>query len=253
MGVLRGYVDDLKKGTECKSMFSGNNDWFKYFKTITHKNKVLFDTKEIYWTEISSKYAVILNPFGEIYLEEDKRNFVTYEKIKEFIAGGGIFCCTGGFPFYYYWDQTTGLPIDTTPKTRITTSTGLQDIRLFFDSFVTKDFGAIIINFPPQPTLANVYQDKKPDIAFFGDLLNIGGSNQVLEFRSLSEGTRGLIPGLRIRHGDETKFPLAAISYGEGYLIIAGMNVRTNVEFSKLATGISNFAREIASRRKLKG
>ena len=253
IGVLYGYIDDLKKGIECKPMSSAKEGWLDYLKGVTSEGKRLFDVKGIYSSDLSSKYAAVINPFGEIYLEKDRRNFLTYEKIKEFVADGGIFCCTGGFPFYYYWDSVTGLPVDTTPKTRITTATGVQDIRLFFDSLVTKDFGAIITNDPSTPTQVKVYQEKKPDIQFFGELCSVGGTDKVLEFRSLSEGTRGLIAGLRVKHNDEVKFPLAAISYGNGYLIIAGMDVKTDVEFQKLGKGIANFVNEIAKRRKLKG
>ena len=249
VGVLKGYLDDSKKGIECKSVFS-NNDWLDYFKGITINGKKSFSVNEIFWSDISSKYAAIINPFSEIYLEIDRRNLLTYEKIKEFIADGGVFCCTGGFPFYYYWDSITGFPVDTTPKTRVTTLTRLEDIRLFYDSLVTKDFGAIITNDPSTPTPIKVYQEQKPDIEFFGELCNIGGTNKVLEFRSLSDGSRGLIAGLRVKHNEEVKFPLAAISYGNGYLIIAGMDVKTDVEFQKLNKGISNFVIEIASRHK---
>jgi hypothetical protein len=252
IGVLSGYVDNLKKGAECKSMFSSKESWQNYFQEVKPDGKRLFEVKEVYSSDLSAKYAVVINPFGEIYIEKDRRNFLTYEKIKEFVADGGIFCCTGGFPFYYYWDPVTGLPVDTTPKTRITKATGFQDIRLFFDSLVTKDFGAIITNDPPTPTQRKVYQDR-PDIQFFGELCSVGGKDEVFEFRSLSEGTRGLIAGLRAKHNDEVKFPLGAISYGNGYLIVAGMDTKTDVEFQKLARGIMNFVNEIARRRKLKG
>jgi hypothetical protein len=216
------------------------------------KGKKSFTANPIFWSEISSKYAAVINPFGEIYLEMDRRNFLTYEKIKEFVANGGIFCCTGGFPFYYHWDSTTGLPVNTTPGTRITSASGIQDIRLFFDSLVTKDFGVIITNDPPAPTLVKAYQEKEPDIEFFGELCNVGGTDKVLEFRSLSDGSRGLIAGLRVKHNDEVKYPLGAISYGNGYLIIAGMAVKTDVEFQKLGKGIVNFVMEIARRHKTK-
>lgn len=253
IGVLRGYLDGMKEGIECKPMFSSDKSWLDYFKDIPSEGKRPFDVKGIYWSGISSKYAAIVNPFGEIYLEKDRRNFLTYEKIKQFVADGGIFCCTGGFPFYYHWDSVTGLPVDTTPKTRITTSMRIQDIRLFFDSLVTKDFGAMITNDPPTPTNVTAYQEMRPDIEFFGELCNVGGTDRVSEFRSLSEGTRGLIAGLRVKRNEEVKFPLAAISYGNGYLIIAGMDVKTDVEFQKLGKGITNFVNEIAKRRKSKG
>ena len=97
-----------------------------------------------------------------------------------------------------------------------------------------------------------MYQEREPDIQFFGELCNVGGTDKVYEFRSLSDGTRGLIAGLRVKHNDEVKFPLAAISYGNGYLIIAGMDVKTDVEFQKLGKGITNFVSEIARRHKTK-
>lgn len=249
VGVLHGYANILKKGIECQPMYCSKEDWLSYFNRVTLEGKNLFDVHGIYWSDITSKYAVVINPFGEIYLETDSRNFVTYEKIKEFVADGGIFCCTGGFPFYYYWDSVTGLPMTTAPKTRITTTAGIQDIVLFFDSLVTRDFGAIITNDPATPTLVKVYQEQEPDIRFFGELCSIGGTDRVSEFRSLSEGTRGLVAGLRVKHADEVKYPLAAISYGNGYLIIAGMEVKTDVEFRKLSNGITNFVNEIAKRR----
>lgn len=251
MGVLLGFVDDKEKGERCKPIFSNDGAWSNYFKNSSSKSGKSFDVDEIYWSKDFEKYAVLLNPFGEIYLEEDRRNFSTYERIKDFISEGGIFCCTGGFPFYYYWDPILNTPIETTPKTRIADALSYKDIRLFFDSLVSKDFGAIILNFPDSPTPAPTYQ-VPDDTKFFGDLSEVGGTDKVLEFRSLSEGTRGLIPGLRIRHGKEDKFALAAISYGEGYLIIAGMDVRTNVEFEKLAKAITNFTLEIANRHKPK-
>lgn len=248
IGVLKGFLDDRKKGLECKPMYSTKKCWVNHFGSIFSGGKKLFSAKEIFWSEISSRYAAIIDPFGEIYLERDRRNFQTYEEIKKYLADGGIFCCTGGFPFYYFWDSVTGFPVDTTAKTRISSQAGIQDIRLFFDSLVTRDFGAAITNDPQSPTLARMYQEEKPDVEFFGNLSNVGGTDQALEFRSLSEESKGLIPGLRVKHKEEVKFPLAAISYGNGYLIVAGMDVKTEVEFKKLSMGIANFVIETARR-----
>ncbi len=252
--VLNGYMDD-SKGIECKPMFSPfstKERWLDFFKEAG-SDKKFFDANGIDWSAISSKYAVLLNPFGEVYLEKDKRKLLTFERIKEFVADGGIFCCTGGFPFYYYWDAIIGQEMNSTPRTRIASQQGIHDTRLFPDSLVTTDFGVVILNDPQSPTPAQVYQEKKPDIEFFGDLGGIGGSNTVSEFRSPSGNSRGLVPGLRVRHSEgEEKFPLAAISYGQGYLIIAGMNMKSDVEFAKLSMGICNFVNQIAKRRKSK-
>lgn len=64
----------------------------------------------------------------------------------------GYFVAPEAFHFTTFWDPTTGLPVDKTLKTRITTITDIQDISLFFDSLVTKDFGAIITNDPTTST-----------------------------------------------------------------------------------------------------
>jgi hypothetical protein len=249
IGVLGPYFDDSKKGSKCELQFPPNSGWIDYFSQIDPERKQ-FDVTEIDWTEIASKYFVIVNPFGEIYVEGDKRRLSTYEKIKDFIADGGIFCCTGGFPFYYYWDPIIEKPIDTTPRTRTTQGGLIEDTRFFTDSLVTRDFGAIITNDPPKPKLVHSYQEES-DVEFFGNLLRIGETDLIWEFRSLSEETRGLIPGLRVNHGKYVKVPLAAIPYGQGYLIIAGMALKpAGIEFKKLAEGLVSFTSTIAKRRK---
>jgi hypothetical protein len=250
VAILDGFFDDSKEGTECELQFQPNSGWLVFFREKAEKKQ--FEVEQIHWLEISSKYAIIVNPFGEIYVEGDKRNLVTYEKIKEFVAEGGIFCCTGGFPFYYYWNPIIERPIDTTPRTRTTQGDLIEDNRYFTDSLVTQDFGAIITNDPREPTLIRTYQERE-DIEFFGNLSGVGGTDIVWEFRSLSKETRGLIPGLRVKHENEVKFPLAAITYGKGYLIVAGMALkRTEIEFEKLGKGLVAFTNEIVKRRKSK-
>lgn len=252
VGVLGPFIDDSKKGRECKMQFSPNDGWLDFFTESNSKEKQ-FDVQEINWSEISNKFLVLINPFGEIYLEDDKRNFATYERIKDFVANGGIFCCTGGFPFYYFWNPVIGREIDTTPKTRIVTTKSIADPRFFNDSLVTQDFGAIIDNNPSKPTLNHSYQEVV-DKEYFGDLSSVGGSDLVWEFRSLSEETINAVPGLRIKHGNETKYALAAIPYGKGFIIIAGMALKpAGVEFKKLAESIVSFSKLISTREKTSG
>ena len=236
IGILKGYFDKTETGIECEAT---------YYKWVFDSQS--FSYTPLYWSDISSKYAAIINPFGEIYLERDGRNFVTYDRIKEYVAEGGIFCSTGGFPFYYYWDPITGRRIDTTPKTRLIQA-GFQDIRLFFDSLVTRDFDVRITNDPNSPTLTDTYQEKTPDIKYFGDLSSVGETTSVLEWRSLSEETKGIIAGLRVKHEKEIRYALAAVPYGNGYFIFTGMSVTTDVELKKMSTGIVNFITEIAKR-----
>jgi hypothetical protein len=251
IGVLSPYFES-KKGKKCKLQFAPNSGWVDFLNQKNFEKKQL-EVTEIYWSEISSKQAVVVNPFGEIYLEDDKRKLSTYRKIKDFIADGGIFCCTGGFPFYYFWNEIIGKEIDTTPKTRRTAQVGaVEDTRYFIDSLVTKDFGVDINGIPLKPTLTHSYQENA-DIEYFGNLSTTGGSDLIWEFRSLSQETLSVIPGLRVKHGNEEQYALAAIPYGKGYLVIAGMALKpAEVEFKKLAQGLITFTNEIARRKKTK-
>ncbi len=251
VGILGEFLDESRKGQGCELQFQPNAGWKEFFSRKNSDSKH-YEIYDIDWTEISSKYSIIVNPFGEMYLENDKRNLATYEKIKNFIAGGGIFCCTGGFPFYYYWDPITGKPIDTTPRTRTTEGNRIEDNRYFTDSLVTQDFGAIITSDPQRASLIRSYQITE-DIDFFGDLSKAGHNDVIWEFRSLSSETRGVIPGLRVNHGSEVKYPLAALPFGKGYLIVTGMALKPDkVEFDKLSEGITNFGNGIARRNKSK-
>lgn len=254
VGVLKPFFDESKKGTACKIQFSANSGWLDFFNRIDAEKKQ-FDVEEINWSDISGKYLIVINPFGEIFLENDKRNFTTYEKIKDFIAEGGIFCCTGGFPFYYFWNEILGKEIDTTPKTRrVDEKLGLiMDPRYFIDSLITQDFGVKIPGFPEKPTLNHSYQEEA-DKEYFGDLTAVGGFDLVWEFRSISEKTDNAIPGLRIKGKDENRYALAAVPYGKGFIIVTGMAPSAGeVEFKKLTEGLVSFSKLVVKREKTKG
>lgn len=250
IGVLSPFFDESKKGKTCKLQFAPNSGWVDFLNQKNSEKKQL-EVTEMYWSDISAKQSVVINPFGEIYLENDKRKLSTYLNIKDFIADGGIFCCTGGFPFYYFWNEIIGKEIDTTPNTRKTGKIGeVQDTRYFIDSLVSKDFGVDINGVPFKSTLTHSYQENA-DIEYFGDLSKTGGSDIIWEFRSLSRKTLSVIPGLRVKHGNEEQYALAAIPYGKGYLVVAGMALMpAEVEFKKLSEGLITFTFEIAKRNK---
>src|SRR6266516_676139 len=42
-----------------------------------------------------------VNPFGEDYPEEEPESLRSLGRIVEYVEQGGIFVCTGGWPFYY--------------------------------------------------------------------------------------------------------------------------------------------------------
>ena len=58
-------------------------------------------------TQISDKFAAIMNPYGKVYLEENVSELKTFKRILKYIAYGGIFLCIGGLAFFYAWSRKT--------------------------------------------------------------------------------------------------------------------------------------------------
>jgi hypothetical protein len=58
--------------------------------------------------EISSRYAVIVNPYGEGYPEQDAVTLRTFSSIEDYVYNGGIFVSIGGYPFYWALDVASG-------------------------------------------------------------------------------------------------------------------------------------------------
>ncbi|MCJ7635094.1 hypothetical protein MUP77_22225, partial [Candidatus Bathyarchaeota archaeon] len=220
-GILESYLDFKRKGKECEPAFCDKTpaDWFNAFRSRDPDGEELFNVEKLYWKDVSSKYAALVNPFGEVYIEENRRLMTTYNRIKDFIAEGGIFICTGGFPFYYIWDHIVGRPIDTTPRTIEVIGNRIAKAPWFNESLVAKDFGVVFRNIPDKPTSTPVYQ-KNEDLELFGDIENEGGKG-VLEFRSPWDDSISIFPALRARHENREAYPIAAVPYGEGYLIIS--------------------------------
>lgn len=77
IGVLNGFLDESKKGIECRAIYVKKKDWSTEFQKMTIGRKKIFSVDEIFWSEISLRFAAIINPFGEVYLEKDKRIFST--------------------------------------------------------------------------------------------------------------------------------------------------------------------------------
>jgi len=104
-----------------------------------------------------------------------------------------------------------------------------------FECTTTLDKGEV-----REPVLVKVYQnDKDKEIA--GDIVNSGSSDVVRLFRSVTSQSKGWIPFCRAIHPAFGEvYPIAALPYGEGYLIVAGIEMDTS-GFEKIIASISNF------------
>jgi len=101
IGVFKGYLDDSKKGLECRPMYSTKMCWLDCFEGVFSDGKKLFSAKEIFWSEISSKYAAIINPFGEIYLNKIEETSRHTRRSRDMWQTVGFFVARAGDPICY--------------------------------------------------------------------------------------------------------------------------------------------------------
>jgi len=218
IGILNGYVTNPSIEEQCPYVFTRvtAQDWRGLFETEN------FSIKMITTSEIDNHFDAIINPFGEIYPEEDPILKKTYNDIKDYILNGGVFLNCGGFPFFYYWDCNQGERYNTSePSLRIfNPSTGrIEGLYTFNDTMFTRDF-RVNLN-PGNPREIRITQ-READITYEGNLSSLG-YDRINEFRSVIRQTGDHIIPLS-RSEDNNLFPLSAIRLGYGYFLQAGVD-----------------------------
>jgi len=207
-------------------------------------------------TDLTMKddYSAIVNPFGELYLEEDIRNLKTFQHIKEYIKRGGVFVNTAGLSFYYMWNpktRTEGLTGPMLETYRLEALPGVKkkgsvprqsaiilrpivipDDSSLIDSWLYKNFGV-------RTTLGRERSLDAKAVSPFDDVID--RSARVTEFRSAvrcESSESRLIPIIRCEYeyGPTSRkhecYPIAAVKYGIGYLILVGMILKEEKDFS---------------------
>ncbi len=202
------------------------------------------------------KFAIIVNPFGEIYPEEDFPNITTLRNIKNYVKEGGVFVNVAGLAFFYKRDtregtRTTGLtgqlvesyqiiPIPNTNRMIAVPSIDPRSASLL-ETWLFRNFGIRTNLFEPpegkQPI--DVYPVENE---YFRQLADVGQQRKVLEFRSAlqceSEESKFIpllkayidlppIPG-EIKPRQSLCYPIAAVQHGVGYLVLVGMHLTIN-------------------------
>lgn len=256
IGILNGYLTDDRSGklpnrpyTEYKPI-----DWYK---ALSSSNE--FNVSWALATEISRKFDIIINPFGEEYPEIDKPNLATLRKITQFVKDGGVFVNVAGLAFYYLWDgekeDITGPLYETYQLNRIP---GLLQRKVLLrvshllDSSLYRRFGIRTTFFSDAIIPVRAVSDE-----FFKDLDKVGGALNVHEFRSAYRSEREeatLIPLLKAEYIIQDPrpiafecYPIAAVRFDRGYLIINGMKLERArpQDFEKAVEAIKRIARKL--------
>jgi hypothetical protein len=251
IGVISGYESHGTKGRQCRPAFSSKNpkDWIRFLEGRNERGKSLFAARLIHPSEASERYAVIFNPFGEVFPDSDLEKSTDFQRIVDYIRKGGIFVNCGGYPFYYNWNYDLERMVDTTPRTTSISivqhgGIAVTSAELFSDSMAAKHFGLFIKNGSVSPKHRLVYQHEV-DRRRFGDLTLGERTLAVKEFRALEKETANLLPGLRSRRNGREVYPLAAVQVGKGYIIPAGMEVASDSDLRLISHCVENFLRRL--------
>jgi len=249
VGILNGFVDESNKNEiQCNDKkYTGftKEEIVKFSKSREYRDR--FEVNEISVSKLNSNVSIVINPFGETYPETNFKKRTVFKNIKNYIYNGGIFINIAGFPFFYGWDVYRGISIPIVDKSVVLISEGQpQELLDFTGSLLWREFNAVTTHDTDKingPHEVNVYQSKE-DIDIAGQLIDKKSTNKVNEFRSLRKETLNLIPLLRARRDDFGEvYPIGAIRHGFGYLIVCGMNTKTEEELFKIFNCVKNFCK----------
>ena len=257
IGILKLSDGDWEKAKACTRFKP--HDWGKCLK------KEGFEVEYIHPSHISRKYTAIVNPYGEAYPEMNVLELETFKKIIDFVYDGGTFLCAGGYPFFYAYhvktrrrvplsEIATGLAGEIKGKLVILDKPVVVGEATLTDTLLWKQFRL-------RTTMGNItcvktFQENS-DRKFAGDLSRVGNTDYIEEFRAIREPAAGIFPFLRakeiINDREIIIYPLAAIPYGKGFFMIAGINLDSNkvikgsrldeTGFVKVVSAFTNFLR----------
>jgi hypothetical protein len=260
IGILREpQCENSNDGHPSTSFLS--DDWKNYLQRQSLTTEILSIG------QMSDKYSVIINPYGEVYPEVDPITLVSFKSIKQYIRNGGIFVCAGGLAFYYCWDAKTRrrvfLSKEIQPLVPKLVPALAQNILMplsvyppfysIVDTLLKRNFGVSpigdwgqIVNGVRVQTITT--NQTNEDIRYVGNLSNVGGTNQIDEFRSATQATRRCIPLLRANVPNIGEvYPIAGIPFGRGLLIVCGMDLSSTNQVGNISIGQAEFEKICSS------
>ena len=260
VGILNGRLTGSSTGT-C------DVSWTRFTpENWEDRLNVSFSARLIPATGISNGFVAVVNPWGEIFPEEDPLAWKTLDRIFEYVEEGGLFVNVGGLPFFSGWDYDLGRTVPTGRELQLlagdleansivlapTTTKRPQLSLAREDIIVGQRLGVSVVTGAPHD--AEVYQRPR-DQRLAGDLVEVGGSRWVHEFRGIRGSSRRFLPLLRIwnRVTDEEVYPLVIVPYGRGFFVLGGLDLHTEkrldgtdtarVGFEKTCTAIERLVR----------
>jgi len=219
IGILNGSIVNPNNEYRCEKAWAEvtpgmwNSELKRSLKEIKLKKIRMIST-----SQINNSFTTVINPFGDVYPEKDPKMHTTFYDIRDYILNGGIFICTGG-SFFLHHNTINSSKAEWAIKRTVNNVQSLME-SLFFYTFGAVTTGNVYINgkvVEEEPIEIEIYQ-RAEDQNYSG---NIKIPSKIKRFRALTSATSDYIPFIR-QKGDKS-FPVAAIPYGRGFIIHAGM------------------------------
>lgn len=234
IGVLNGSIVSPLREHKCEK------GWTNVTPSMWHlalKEKLNKKIELISASEINNSFSMIINPFGDIFPEQDTKLHKTFYSICEFIKNGGFYVATGG-AFFAHQNTVHSFQHQ---WVFIKTANGIQSLK---DSFLFLEFGVETTgdelnndkSVSKEPAEVEVYQQLN-DKNYTGEIIL---PQKIKRFRAATTKTSDYIPF--VREKNNKSFPVVAVRYGKGYLIHAGifLESETSEEFKLLVSIITN-------------
>jgi hypothetical protein len=189
---------------------------------------------------LNSTPDIVLNPFGEVYPEQDFISNKSINLIREYVWSGGVYVNVAGIPFWYRYN----------PYTKVRETSGRVE-GLFEGKAIWKStFFDLFPNLTPSSDSIELecFQNSE-EINRFGDISNAGGKNGVGVFRAYPLNPAQMIPMLRDK--DQKLCLIGCYLHGQGCYLFAGLSIFDgNLSFEKVIGAIKGWARYESNNRK---
>ena len=178
---------------------------------------------------------IVLNPFGEVYPEEDLSLHTTLTEIRDYVSGGGVYVNVAGYPFWWQYN----------PITRVKAQSGRWEQQppnlMVLKPLLADTLLAISSVLPGKPQVVASKQEQV-DRDRFGEIAGAGGTRDVKMFRQYPRTVQEMIPLLRT--ADDKFIVIGAVPYGAGHFIFAGVEIdNTSTAFEKVLAAVQGWVK----------
>jgi hypothetical protein len=184
---------------------------------------------------ITTRPDIVLNPFGEVYPEEDLSLHTTLTKIRDYVSCGGVYVNVAGYPFWWQYN----------PVTRVKAQSGRWEQqspnRMVLKPLLADSLLAISPVIPGEAEVVASKQEKV-DRDRFGEIAGAGGTENVKMFRQYPMTVQQMVPLLRT--ADNKFIVIGAVPYGAGHFIFAGVEIdNTSTAFEKVVAAVGGWVK----------